>query len=113
MPRDPNNPPDPRQQAVVLVKAKLYATLVREPFNVPMKDIQGLTDYQIMVLYFWPTDKSGSLVDRETAIKVREVLDIAKIKQEFYTIYQMTKTPLEEIHKKWRIQWGAYDIESV
>jgi len=101
---------DPRQQAVVLCKAKLYATLVREPFNVPMRDVRELTDYQIMVLYFWPQDKQGNLVDREAAIQVREVLDIAKIKHDFYAIYQVQKFPLEEINKRWRMQWGAYDI---
>ena len=76
-----------------------------------MKDIRTLTAYHIMVLYFWPQDKHGNLVDRETTIKVREVLDIAKIKQEFFAIYQLTKTPMEEIQKRWRIQWGAYDIQ--
>ena len=100
----------PRQQPVILNKAKIYAILVDEPFRVPMKEIWGLTDYQIFVNYLWPRNKEGEKVDQEMDIKLRNVINIYELKHQFYVMGSQMKLTQAQLDANWRSAWPGWDV---
>lgn len=100
----------PRQQPIILNKAKIFAILVDEPFRVPIKEIWDLTDYQIFTIYLWPRGKEGEKIDQDMDVKLRSVINIYELKHQFYVMGSQLKQTQAQLDASWRSAWPGWDV---